>query len=132
VLSRRAWFTPSKPASPTWSGWQSGLPYWFSYCLGGASVKSVTDDVRLTAWIEGRVQGVGFRWWTRREAAALELSGTARNLRDGRVEVVAEGSRVACEALLDRLESDRTPGYVRTVKYEWSAASGNVAGFSVR
>lgn len=108
------------------------MPYWFGYCLGGASVKSVTDDVRLTAWIEGRVQGVGFRWWTRREAAALELSGTARNLRDGRVEVVAEGSRVACEALLDRLESDRTPGYVRTVKYEWSAASGNVAGFSVR
>ncbi len=49
--------------------------------------------VRLTAWVRGRVQGVGFRWWTRARALELGLAGWALNLSDGRVEVVAEGPR---------------------------------------
>ncbi len=87
--------------------------------------------VRLTVRVEGRVQGVGFRWWTRREAGALGLSGSATNLPDGRVEVVAEGSPEACQALLDWLQSDRTPGYVRAVTHEWADADG-LTGFRVR
>ena len=57
----------------------------------------------MTAWVRGRVQGVGFRWWTR--ARALEfggLTGYASNLGDGRVQVVAEGTRADCERLLER------------------------------
>jgi len=42
--------------------------------------------------VHGRVQGVGFRWWVWRQATRLGLRGLARNLRDGSVEVVAEGS----------------------------------------
>jgi len=41
--------------------------------------------------IKGRVQGVGFRWYVHREAAALELKGWVRNTDDGHVEVVAAG-----------------------------------------
>jgi acylphosphatase len=41
--------------------------------------------------VKGRVQGVGFRWFVHREAAALELSGWVRNTEDGHVEVVAVG-----------------------------------------
>lgn len=41
--------------------------------------------------VRGRVQGVGFRWFVQREAAALELSGWVRNTEDGHVEVVAKG-----------------------------------------
>ena len=48
-------------------------------------------QVRMTAWVHGRVQGVGFRWWTRCRALELGLVGHAANLSDGRVEVVAEG-----------------------------------------
>ena len=88
--------------------------------------------VRLTVWVEGRVQGVGFRWWTRREAGALGLSGSATNLPDGRVEVIAEGPRDACEALLGLLQGDRTPGYVSGVTYEWSDADGLPRGFRAR
>ena len=51
--------------------------------------------------VSGRVQGVGFRWWTRRTASRLYLSGTVRNLPDGRVEVRARGSAAA----LDELEA---------------------------
>jgi acylphosphatase len=49
------------------------------------------QPVRLTAWLHGRVQGVGMRWWVRARALELGLSGWARNTDDGRVEVVAEG-----------------------------------------
>jgi acylphosphatase len=89
------------------------------------------DHVRLTAWVEGRVQGVGFRYWTRIQARGLGLSGSATNLPDGRVEVVAEGSRSACEALLDWLRGPDAPGYVRSVTPEWGSPDG-AAGFTVR
>ncbi len=49
--------------------------------------------------VTGRVQGVGFRWWTRALALRLGLRGTVRNLSDGRVEVQAEGPVEAVEAL---------------------------------
>ncbi|HET7347152.1 MAG TPA: acylphosphatase [Acidobacteriaceae bacterium] len=41
--------------------------------------------------VKGRVQGVGFRWFVHREAAALELNGWVRNTEDGHVEVLAAG-----------------------------------------
>jgi acylphosphatase len=66
--------------------------------------------VRLTAWLRGRVQGVGMRWWIRSRALELGLVGWARNLDDGRVEVVAEGPEHACEALLSALRGEAEPG----------------------
>ena len=45
--------------------------------------------------VHGHVQGVGFRWWVWRHATRLGLRGLARNLRDGSVEVIAEGSESA-------------------------------------
>jgi len=87
--------------------------------------------VRLTAWVRGHVQGVGFRWWTRARALELGLTGWARNLDDGRVEVVAEGDREACEALLALLQAGGTPGRVRSVVEQWSDARG-LEGFRER
>lgn len=89
-------------------------------------------QVRMTAWVHGRVQGVGFRWWTRSRALALGLAGHAANLSDGRVEVVAEGPRDACEQLLAALRSGSAPGHVRLVTERFSAARGDVRGFVER
>ncbi|WP_084258333.1 acylphosphatase [Microtetraspora malaysiensis] len=88
--------------------------------------------IRLTAWVRGRVQGVGFRWWTRARALELGLAGWATNLSDGRVEVVAEGSRESCESLLGLLRSSDTPGRVDGVTERWSDAKGGLVGFVER
>lgn len=60
-------------------------------------------ESRKAFLVEGRVQGVGFRWWTKRTADELGLGGTVRNRRDGRVELHAAGSRKALEELARRL-----------------------------
>ena len=88
--------------------------------------------IRLTAWVRGRVQGVGFRWWTRSRALQLGLTGYASNLDDGRVEVVAEGARTDCARLLAALRSGDPPGWVESVVERWSEAKGNQTGFVER
>ena len=90
------------------------------------------EAVRVTAWVHGRVQGVGFRWWVRARALELGLVGSAANLPDGRVEVVAEGPRPACQALLDALNGSGTPGRVRTVVERWGQSRGGITGFVER
>ncbi|MDQ1631277.1 MAG: acylphosphatase [Frankiaceae bacterium] len=90
------------------------------------------EQVRLTAWVRGHVQGVGFRWWARARALEFGLVGTATNLDDGRVEVVAEGTRSACTSLLDALRGPSTPGSVSGVTERWSAARGMFSGFVER
>lgn len=80
------------------------------------------DEVRLVAFVRGDVQGVGFRWWTRSQALALGLTGYAKNLPDGRVEVQAQGSRDQVDKLLQRLEADDhvgRPGRVAGVTHHW-------------
>ncbi|MGV9796981.1 acylphosphatase [Mycobacterium sp. NPDC003449] len=89
-------------------------------------------EVRLSAWVHGRVQGVGFRWWTRSRALELGLAGFASNRPDGRVHVVAQGRRAACERLLDLLKSGKTPGSVDNVIADWSQPDAPMAGFHER
>lgn len=89
-------------------------------------------DARLTAWVHGRVQGVGFRWWTRSRALELGLTGYAANKADGRVQVVAQGARADCERLLALLDGGGTPGRVDTVVADWSPAGETLRGFVER
>lgn len=90
------------------------------------------DPARLTAWVHGHVQGVGFRWWTRSRALELGLVGSATNTRDRRVLVVAEGPAAACERLLGLLDSEDAPGRVDNVVASWDAPRGESEGFVER
>ncbi|GAB7030750.1 acylphosphatase [Streptomyces sp. NPDC021749] len=91
------------------------------------------EEVRVTAWVRGRVQGVGFRWFTRANALRIgELSGFASNLEDGRVQVVAEGPKDRCEQLLDWLRTGDTPGRVAGVTEIWATPRGGYDGFEIR
>ncbi|KKB99348.1 acylphosphatase [Mycolicibacter arupensis] len=91
-----------------------------------------SPDVRLNAWVHGKVQGVGFRWWTRSRALELGLTGYAANRPDGRVHVVAQGARADCQRLLELLRSDGTPGRVNTVVADWADAGDPIDGFAER
>ena len=87
---------------------------------------------RLAARVTGFVQGVGFRFAVRDRAVALGLVGYAANLADGSVEIVAEGPRSACEALLAYLESDDSPGWETRLTHSWEPAQGTLASFDRR
>ena len=91
-----------------------------------------TDAVRLTAWVHGHVQGVGFRWWTRSRALELGLTGYAANKADGRVLVVAEGTPDATARLLEWLRGGATPGHVELVVDDTGPATGDFTGFVER
>lgn len=90
------------------------------------------NESRLTAWVHGQVQGVGFRWWTRARALELGLVGSATNHADGRVLVVAEGERERLEELLALLRGGTTPGEVTVVVESWDPARGGLLGFVER
>ena len=93
----------------------------------------MSEQVRLTAWVHGHVQGVGMRWWIRARALEQGLAGWARNTDDGRVEVVAEGPRQAAEALRVALRNGPgRPGRVSQVTDRWSQARGDLTGFAER
>jgi acylphosphatase len=81
--------------------------------------------------VSGRVQGVGFRYFTLRAAEELGLAGWVRNLADGRVEVHAEGPPAALEHLAERLR--RGPPFARVggVEVEPLPPAGHTA-FEVR
>jgi len=65
----------------------------------------------VRALVQGRVQGVGFRWFTRRSAEELGLSGSVRNRVDGSVEVEIQGPAAAVEKMIEALR--RGPGAAR-------------------
>jgi acylphosphatase len=96
--------------------------------LVSAAGSTPDDATRLTVWVGGRVQGVGFRWWTRARALELGLVGRATNLDDGRVLVVAEGPESRCRRLLELLGSPAAPGRTTSVVERWSRPLGNLGG----
>ena len=86
---------------------------------------------RVQIYYSGRVQGVGFRYTVKTQAQGYEVTGLVRNLLDGRVELVAEGSR---EELEDFLEAIRECGLGPLVRHEeigWLEARGDMRGFEI-
>jgi acylphosphatase len=88
--------------------------------------------MRVTAYVRGRVQGVGYRFFARREASALGLRGYTRNHADGGVEVVAEGARRDLESFVDRLRRGPSAADVEAVEVTWSVASETFPNFGIR
>ena len=88
---------------------------------------------RLTAVVQGRVQGVGFRAFTQQEAARLNLVGWVANQWDGTVRIVAEGTDADLERLVAWLNRGGPPSaYVTRVNVEWDEGTGEFHGFQIR
>jgi acylphosphatase len=110
----------------------AGVPGPAAGVAGPAAGVAEPASARLTAWVEGRVHGVGFRWWVRAQALELGLVGAAENLADGRVKIIAEGRADHCRELLSRLEGPGTPGRVARVTQRWDHPWGGLTGFVER
>lgn len=89
------------------------------------------EVVRVVAHVSGRVQGVGFRFWTLHRASLLGVAGGATNLADGRVEVVMEGAPAAVDAMVADLEHGPPAGRVDRVETRREQPVGSV-GFDIR
>jgi acylphosphatase len=85
---------------------------------------------RVVAVVSGHVQGVGYRYFVRGLAVDRGLTGSARNLPDGRVEVVLEGSDDDVRAVVAALSGRGAPGTVTSVHTRNEAAQGS-RGFTV-
>jgi acylphosphatase len=92
----------------------------------------MTGPARLHALVRGRVQGIGYRWFVQEQASALGLAGGVRNLRDGAVEVEAEGPRGDLEALVERLREGPMGADVSDVEVSWFDPAGTWSGFEIR
>ncbi len=90
------------------------------------------DRHRLQAAVQGRVQGVSFRYYTQRRATELGLVGYVRNTWDGSVEVVAEGQRSDLDKLLAILRVGPRAAVVTRVDVQWAAATNAFDRFEVR
>ena len=97
-----------------------------------AGYKAILMKVRAHVFISGRVQGVFFRYETKRMAIRLGVSGWVRNLPDGRVEAVFEGEKDDVEAMIRFCRRGPPAAVVRDVKILWEKPTGELQGFQIR
>jgi acylphosphatase len=92
----------------------------------------VSQKMQLYILISGHVQGVGFRDFTRRQAMELGVRGYAKNLPNGKVEVVAEGDKVTLDRFVTVLRKGPPASHVDDVKIEERPFSGTYTTFEIK
>jgi len=94
--------------------------------------RAVEGAKRVHVFVTGRVQGVGYRAWTEREARVLGLKGWVKNLPDGRVEAVIEGPPDKVGTLVEKLKAGPRAAKVDNVEAKDEPAEGGFEGFDIR
>lgn len=89
------------------------------------------DVVRAHVFISGRVQGVNFRVATRDQARQAGVTGWVRNLPDGRVEAVFEGSNAAVRRMVSWCYSGPTAAEVDRVDVQWEDPTSADSSFTI-
>jgi acylphosphatase len=84
----------------------------------------------MDCWFEGHVQGVGFRYQTLNVARGFEVTGTVRNLDDGRVHLYAEGDESEVRAF-QLAVSNKLESFIRTVKIKTGSGLRTCRGFNI-
>lgn len=86
---------------------------------------------RLQVFYSGTVQGVGFRYAVKTLASGFEVTGTVRNLPDGRVELVAEGAKDELSAFQQAIRESELGHFIKKEDVDWQAAQNNLRGFEI-
>ena len=86
---------------------------------------------RMQVLYSGQVQGVGFRYTARSVAVGFDVTGTVRNLPDGRVELIAEGAREELEAFRRAIREAGLEHFIGNEAVTWSEGTGGFSGFEI-
>lgn len=86
---------------------------------------------RAHVFYTGRVQGVGFRYTAEGHALEIGLYGWVKNLRDGRVELICEGSHAQIEDLFARIRDGMLGRHIQKTDVKWETATGEFTDFIV-
>jgi acylphosphatase len=86
---------------------------------------------RVMNFYSGRVQGVGFRYTVKTVATGFEVTGTVRNLDDGRVELIAEGQKSELEEFLVAIRESEVGRFIKNEHASWSEAKNEFRGFEI-
>ena len=97
-----------------------------------ASQNETYDIQELHAYVNGWVQGVGYRYFVVNTALSLGLRGYVRNMSDGSVEVIAQGNRPNLERLLTLLQRGPSAAEVKEIRTNWGQPTEHFSGFHVR
>ena len=89
------------------------------------------DETATSYVVEGRVQGVGFRYWAQRQARQLDVAGWVRNRPDGSVELVVQGPSRAVESMFDSLWHGPRLANVSGVQSAPIAIDPDLTGFAI-
>ena len=92
--------------------------------------KTIPKCVKAT--VIGRVQGVGFRYFTQEIARRYGIVGWVRNNYNGNVEIYAEGSDVTLQAFLKEIRKGPSASHVRNVNVQWQSAQNKYSSFVIR
>ena len=92
---------------------------------------SAVNRRRVRVLYSGRVQGVGFRYTVRSVASGFELTGAVRNLPDGRVELLAEGTGVELQAFVQAVRESGMEHFIQKEDVSWGEAKNEFRGFEI-
>lgn len=90
------------------------------------------NEARAEIWINGLVQGVGFRYFVERHAQALGLKGYCKNLYSGEVQIVVEGERYKIEELVKKVKVGPSHSAVKNCRVDWSEIKYEFTSFEIR
>lgn len=100
--------------------------------MGISVINNIQNLRRIHLLISGRVQGVGFRYYTLDCAIKMEVTGWVRNVFGGEVEILAEGNQDRLEAFLLLIKKGPPSSHVTNVKERWNAGTGEFTNFRIR
>jgi acylphosphatase len=99
--------------------------------FGGLTQTFVVKRCRMHIFYSGRVQGVGFRYTAKNVAMGFEVTGSVRNLPDGRVELLAEGQKEELEAFRLAIRESGLGSFISNEQITWGDPEGRFRGFDI-
>jgi acylphosphatase len=113
------------------SAWRSAIEQQNPIQADRKTEQLFMERQRLRVLYSGHVQGVGFRYSVKSLAPGFEVTGTIRNLPDGRVELQAEGEKEELRAFQQAIRDSGLGGLIKQEQESWSQASNEFRGFTI-